>query len=61
MLDVSDLSRSYDDFVAVDKVSFSIKKGEIVGLLGHNRCRKNHHYENAQRISGTQPGADFSG
>jgi ABC-2 type transport system ATP-binding protein len=40
MLAVSQLSRSYGDFLAVDQVSFSIDKGEIVGLLGHNGAGK---------------------
>lgn len=40
MLDVSQLSRSYGDFKAVDDVSFSIGSGEIVGLLGHNGAGK---------------------
>jgi ABC-2 type transport system ATP-binding protein len=40
MLTVSNLSRSYGSFLAVDTVSFSIKPGEIVGLLGHNGAGK---------------------
>lgn len=40
MLHVSNLTRRYGDFVAVDDVSFSIKKGEIIGLLGHNGAGK---------------------
>lgn len=40
MLEVSKLSRSYGDFIAVDGVTFSIGKGEIVGLLGHNGAGK---------------------
>lgn len=40
MLRVSQLSRSYGDFLAVDKVSFEIQQGEIVGLLGHNGAGK---------------------
>ena len=40
MLEVSQLSRSYDSFKAVDNVSFTIGKGEIVGLLGHNGAGK---------------------
>ena len=40
MLEVSDLTRQYGDFVAVDKVGFNIGKGEIVGLLGHNGAGK---------------------
>lgn len=40
MLTVSNLSRSYGSFLAVDAVSFTIKPGEIVGLLGHNGAGK---------------------
>ncbi|MGR9046839.1 MAG: ABC transporter ATP-binding protein [Gammaproteobacteria bacterium] len=40
MLQVKQLTRSYGDFIAVDNVSFSIGKGEIVGLLGHNGAGK---------------------
>ena len=36
MIKIEHLKRAYGDFVAVDDVSFSIEKGEIVGLLGHN-------------------------
>lgn len=40
MIQVNELTRTYEDFIAVDKVSFSIEKGEIVGLLGHNGAGK---------------------
>lgn len=40
MLSVSHLKRTYGDFVAAQAVSFSIAKGEIVGLLGHNGAGK---------------------
>lgn len=40
MITVDGLTRSYGDFVAVDGVSFTIGKGEIVGLLGHNGAGK---------------------
>jgi len=40
LLEASNLSRSYGDFVAVEGVSFSIEAGEIVGLLGHNGAGK---------------------
>lgn len=40
MIEVSDLTRSYGDFTAVDRVSFRIQQGEVVGLLGHNGAGK---------------------
>lgn len=40
MLDVSQLTRTYGAFKAVDNVGFTIKTGEIVGLLGHNGAGK---------------------
>jgi ABC-2 type transport system ATP-binding protein len=40
MITCEGLTRNYDDFVAVQDVSFSIQKGEIVGLLGHNGAGK---------------------
>jgi len=40
LLEVTHLSRSYGDFIAVDDVSFAIGSGEIVGLLGHNGAGK---------------------
>lgn len=40
MITVDNLVRKYDDFTAVDGVSFTISPGEIVGLLGHNGAGK---------------------
>ncbi len=40
MIEVSQLSRNYGDFKAVDHVSFTIAPGEVVGLLGHNGAGK---------------------
>ena len=37
---VSDLSKKYDAQKAVDKISFSIQKGEIAGFLGPNGAGK---------------------
>ena len=34
------ITRKFNDFIAVDDVSFSIGQGEIVGLLGHNGAGK---------------------
>ncbi|NHN38416.1 ATP-binding cassette domain-containing protein [Pseudomaricurvus alcaniphilus] len=40
MLEVNQLTRQYDSYTAVNNVSFTIDKGEIVGLLGHNGAGK---------------------
>ncbi len=40
MIRVSNLTRRYGDFTAVDDVNFTIQRGEIVGLLGHNGAGK---------------------
>jgi ABC-2 type transport system ATP-binding protein len=40
MIDLQHLTRRYGAFTAVDDVSFTIGRGEIVGLLGHNGAGK---------------------
>ncbi len=40
MIRVEALTRTYGDLTAVDRVSFEIGRGEIVGLLGHNGAGK---------------------
>jgi ABC-2 type transport system ATP-binding protein len=39
-LQIDSLSKSYNDVKAVDNISFTIKKNEIIGLLGPNGCGK---------------------
>lgn len=40
MLKVENVSKYYDDFLAVDNLSFEVKPGEIFGLLGVNGAGK---------------------
>ncbi len=40
MIKLTKLTRAYGGFLAVDDVSFTIKRGEVVGLLGHNGAGK---------------------
>ena len=39
-IDVRELTRRFGDFVAVDKVSFEVRPGEIFGFLGSNGAGK---------------------
>ncbi len=40
MIEVEGLVKKYDNFLAVDKVSFQVQKGEVFGLLGPNGAGK---------------------
>ncbi len=40
MIEVKGLTRKYGSVSAIDSISFSIPKGQIVGLLGHNGAGK---------------------
>ena len=40
IIEVKDLTKKYNGFTAVNKISFSVKKGEIFGFLGPNGAGK---------------------
>ena len=40
MISVRDLSRHYGDFTAVDRISFTVNPGEVLGLVGPNGAGK---------------------
>ncbi len=40
LIEIAGLSKRYDRFVAVDRVSFSVARGEVVGFLGPNGAGK---------------------
>src|SRR5207245_1807821 len=40
MIEVTDLTKSYGHVLANDRISFSVRRGEIVGLLGPNGAGK---------------------
>jgi ABC-2 type transport system ATP-binding protein len=40
VIEAKDLTKHYGDFVAINKLNFAVKKGEIVGLLGPNGAGK---------------------
>ena len=40
MIEIRDLTKSYGPYQAVDRLSFSVKKGEVVGFLGPNGAGK---------------------
>ena len=40
ILEVKNISKSFDNKKIIDNVSFSVSKGKIVGLLGKNGCGK---------------------
>ncbi len=39
-IEIKNLSKIYNDYLAVDKISFKIEKNKTVGLLGPNGCGK---------------------
>src|SRR5690606_36200405 len=52
-----DLTMRFGDFVAVDHVSFSIRRGEIFGFLGSNGCGKS---TTMKMLTGLMPASEGS-
>ncbi|MGB1639353.1 MAG: ATP-binding cassette domain-containing protein, partial [Pseudohongiellaceae bacterium] len=40
MIEISHLTKKFDQFVAVDDLSFSVREGEVLGFLGPNGAGK---------------------
>ena len=40
IIEVKNLSKSFDDFTAVKDISFDVQKGEVFGFLGPNGAGK---------------------
>lgn len=51
LLQVQDISKAYEDILAVSHVSFSIEKGESVGIVGESGCGKS---TTARLVSGLE-------
>ncbi len=50
VIEVKDFRKTYGDFVAVDGISFEVRKGEIFGLLGPNRAGKTSTLESLEGL-----------
>jgi branched-chain amino acid transport system ATP-binding protein len=56
LLDVVDVSRTFDGIVAIDRVSFRVDKGAIVGLIGPNGAGKTTMFNLITRLYRPQGG-----
>ncbi len=57
VIEVKDFRKVYGDFVAVDKISFDVKKGEIFGLLGPNGAGKTSTLESLEGLRAPDSGS----
>ena len=56
-LQLSNVTKKYKDFVAVDQLSFTIEKGEIFGLIGQNGAGKTTTFRMILDLQDTTEGA----
>ena len=54
---VKDFRKTYDDFVAVDGISFDVRRGEIFGLLGPNGAGKTSTLESLEGLRAPNGGS----
>lgn len=69
IIEIKDFRKTYGDFVAVNRISFDVKRGEIFGLLGPNGAGKTSTLEcleglrapngGSLRVAGIDPVHDF--
>ena len=45
VLDVKDLTINYDNFPAVDNISFDVQQGDCLGIVGPNVLARLHYFE----------------
>ncbi len=57
VIEVEDFRKTYGDFVAVDGVSFDVKRGEIFGLLGPNGAGKTSTLESLEGLRAPDGGS----
>lgn len=70
MIEVNDFRKTYGDVVAVDRIRFSVARGEIFGLLGPNGAGKTSTLESLEglrkpdagslKVAGVDPSRDLS-
>ena len=53
---LTDLTKQYGNFTAVDHIRLHIQKGEIFGITGSERCRKINYHFNDVRVDRTDIG-----